>query len=131
MPLKAGQHLLFNAEPLVSMYVLRKIHQKLLASLESIFWVNPKNLSTHKCVGQQAHRGFLSPCYLYNQEAKMKTRRQYLGTSAFHISLRVQMKVLNKKQKKQNKYGEHNLNLNFTRCRLNVVNSRKKQTAKP
>ena len=37
---------------------------KLLASLENIFWADPKNLSIHICVGQQAHRAFPFPCYL-------------------------------------------------------------------
>ena len=43
---------------------------KWLASFESIFSVDPKNVLTIN-VFQQAHRGFLSPCYLFNQEAKI------------------------------------------------------------
>ena len=60
----------YSMQNLLSLYILHIKYIK-LASLESIFLVHPKNLLTHKCVGKQAHRGFLSPCYLYNHEAKM------------------------------------------------------------
>ena len=109
------QQFLFNVEPLVSIYTARKIHQN---NLESIFSVDPK-VCSNKLTGS-----FFPLAKSFQSGSKNLNKRQYLGIRAFHVPLRVQMNVLNK----QNKYGEHNVNLNFTRCRLNVDNSRQKKT---
>ena len=97
-------------------HIVHKIHQNYY---EAIFWVDPKNLSTHKYVPSSS-LGDSFPLLSLQSGNKNVNKGQYLGISAFHIPLRVQIKYSNK----QNKYGEHNFNLNFTQCWLNVDNSR-------
>ena len=60
------QHFFFNVEPLVSLYIAHKIHKNNSPLLRAF----SSDLSTHKCVPTSS-QGFLSPCYLFNQEAKM------------------------------------------------------------
>ena len=81
-----------NAEPPVSIYIARKIHQN-YQPLETIFWVDPKNLSTQKYVPSSS-LGVSFPLLSLQSGNKNVNRRQYLGISAFHIPLRVHIKVL-------------------------------------
>ena len=54
---------------------------KLLGSLESIFWVDPKNLSTHKCVPTSS-QGVSFSLVSFQSGSKNLNERQYLGVGA-------------------------------------------------
>ena len=73
--------------------VLEVSYETTLLPLETIFWVDPKNLSTHKYVSSSS-LGVSFPVLSFQSGNKNVNKRQYLAISAFHIPLRVQIKVL-------------------------------------
>ena len=78
------------------LYILHKQYIKITSLFESSFLVDPKNLSTHKCVPTNS-QGVSFPLLCFQSGSKNVNKRQYLGIGAFHIQLRVQMNVyLNK-----------------------------------
>ena len=84
----------------------RKIHQ----NNEPLSMLIQKVLPTHKCVPISS-QGVSFPLLSFQLERKKykPKKKPYLEICAFHIPLRI-----------QNNYREHNFNLNFTRCLLNV-----------
>ena len=77
----------------MSVYILHVKYIKIISLLRPFSGLIQKNLSTHKYVPSSS-LGVSFPLLSLQSGNKNVNRRQYLGISAFHIPLRVQIKVL-------------------------------------
>ena len=62
-------------------------YETTLTSFECIFSVDPKNLSTHKCVATSS-QGISFPLLSFGSGSKNVNKRQYLEICEFHIPLK-------------------------------------------
>ena len=104
----------------LSLYILHVKYIKIISLLRPFSGLVQKICQAINMF-HQPHWGFLSPCYVYNQETKILETKDSIWELA-HFTSHSEFKL--KYSDKQNKYGEHNFNLNFTQCWLNVDNSR-------
>ena len=105
-----------------------------VTELQNLTEFEPNNLSTRKCVPTSSH-WFFFHMLSFSIWKQIKNVNKRLGKNHLNLSelsiweefvhFRHPTQSLDECTKKnQSKYGGHNFNLNFTRCRLNVDSSR-------